>query len=305
MYAVVESIVHQEALPVTAVCDTLELSRSAYYAWHVGAPSPRKQHDEELAPLIRALFWKHRRRYGARRLVAELADVGEHCGPRRVARIMREQGLRAIQPKSFVPKTTDSRHGLGYSPNLLLESPEPTKTDELWVGDITYLPLRGGTFCYLAILLDRYSRYVVGWELDDTMTEGLVLSALQSAIRLRQPPTNVIHHTDRGGQYAGGRYRNLLRRGGFRQSMNRADNCYDNAFMESCFGTIKTELEMTEYDNRRVARREIGEYIEYYLRERKHSSLGYLTPEQFERLHHRQSSRKGRSRRSTEAAIVR
>ena len=290
---------------MSAVCDTLELSRSAYYAWHVGAPSSRERRDEELAPLVRALFWKHRRRYGARRLVEDLADLGEHCGTRRIARIMKEQKLRAIQPKSFVPKTTDSRHGLGYSPNLLLDSPDPRKTDELWVGDITYVPLRGGAFCYLAMLMDRYSRYLVGWELDMTMTEGLVLSALQKAIRDRQPPPNLLHHTDRGGQYAGGRYRNLLRRSEFRQSMSRADNCYDNAFMESCFGTIKTELEMTEYDNQHAARRAIGEYVEYYLKDRKHSALGYLTPQQFERLQGIETDRKGRSQRSTKAAIVR
>ena len=116
------------------------------------------------------------------------------------------------------------------------------------------------------------------------MTEDLMLPALQRAIRHRQPPTKLIHHTDRGGQYASTRYRAVLRRADFRQSMSRAANCYDNAFMESCFGTIKTELEMTEYENHRTAHREIGEYIHYYLTERKHSALGYLTPQQFERL---------------------
>lgn len=109
------------------------------------------------------MFWKHRRRYGARRLASELRALGVSCGPRRVARIMKQQRLRAIQPKSFVPKTTDSKHGLGYSPNLLLEAPEPTKINELWVGDITYIRLCGGSFCYLAVLMDRYSRFIVGW----------------------------------------------------------------------------------------------------------------------------------------------
>jgi len=197
---------------------------------------------------------------------------------------MRDQGLRAIQPKSFVPKTTNSKHRLGYSPNLLLEVKEPVKMNQLWVGDITYIPLRSGAFCYLAILMDRYSRFIVGWQVDQSMTEGLTLAVLRIAIGKRQPAVNLIHHTDRGGQYAGKRYRNVLRRAGFRQSMSRADNCYDNAFMESCFGTIKTELEITEYDNDRAASREIGEYIEYYLNERKHSALGYLTPQQFEAL---------------------
>ena len=282
MYAAVHEMTHPDQFAATAVCDVLEISRSGYYAWRQGAPSQRAQRDAELTPLVRALFWKHRRRYGARRIASELADRGEVCSPRRVARIMITQRLRAIQPKSFVPKTTDSRHGLGYSPNLLLEAPDPAGINQLWVGDITYVPLVGGTFCYLALLMDRYSRYVVGWRLDDTMTEQLVLAALRMAIGDRQPPKGLIHHTDRGGQYASARYRGLLRRADFRQSMNRADNCYDNAFMESCFGTIKTELEMTEYQHQRTAHREIGDYLDYYNAERKHSALGYLSPHQFE-----------------------
>ena len=268
------------------VCDVLKVSRSAYYAWRNGVPSKRQEQEDEITSLVRALFWKHRRCYGARRLASDLADLGFRCGQRRIARIMKQQRLRAIQPKSFVPKTTDSKHGLGYSPNLLLEASEPTKINELWVGDITYIPLCDGSFCYLAVLMDRYSRFIVGWYLDETMTERLVLPALRLAIRDRQPPTNLIHHSDRGGQYASRHYRALLRRAGMRQSMNRADNCYDNAFMESCFGTIKTELEMTEYGNHRLARCEIGDYIEYYRSERKHSSLGYLTPQRFEQLQH-------------------
>ena len=282
MYAAVHEMTHVGQFAATAVCDVLDISRSGYYAWRQGVPSARAERNAELTPLVRALFWKHRRRYGARRIASELADLGEVCSPRRVAKIMKTQHLRAIQPKSFVPKTTDSRHGLGYSPNLLLEAPDPTGINQLWVGDITYVPLVGGTFCYLALLMDRYSRYVIGWHLNDTMTEQLVLAALRMAIHARQPPAGLIHHTDRGGQYASARYRSLLRRGDLRQSMNRADNCYDNAFMESCFGTIKTELEMTEYDHQHAAQREIDDYLAYYNVERKHSALGYLTPSQFE-----------------------
>ena len=284
MYAAIDAIAREGGLSTASVCTVLAVSRSAYYAWRGGGPSRREQQQAALTPLVRAVFWKHRRRYGARRIAEELADLGAVCSPRRVGNILKNQGLRAIQPKSFVPKTTDSRHHLGYSPNLILDTPEPSGVNQLWVGDITYVPLRGGSFCYLATLMDRYSRDIAGWELAQTMTDELAMSALRMAIRDRQPPAELVHHTDRGGQYASGRYRAVLQRAAMRQSMSRAGNCYDNAFMESCFGTFKTELEMTEYDDQRAARREIAEYIDYYRNDRKHSALGYRTPQQFERL---------------------
>lgn len=285
VYAAIEQIAGADRLSTFAVCDVLDVSRSAYYAWRQGDVSPRHRVDEELAPWVRAIFWRHKRRYGARRIADDLADRGRACSPRRVARLMKNQGLRAIQPKSFTPKTTDSRHSLGYSPNLLLESADPTGVHQLWVGDITYVPLVQGGFCYLAMLMDRFSRVIVGWHLDDNMSDSLTLAALLMAIRKRQPAPGLIHHTDRGGQYASGRYRGVLRRAGFQQSMSRADNCYDNAFMESCFGTVKRELEMTEYQDCRIARREIADFLRYYGQERKHSALGYLSPAQFEKLH--------------------
>lgn len=271
-----------EGFPVTAVCQALSVSRAGYYAHTRAEAGPREQEDARLRPLVRQVFWEHKRRYGARRIAAELAARGEACGPGRVARLLKQLGLQAIQPRSFQPRTTQSRHPLGYSPNLLLEAPPPCRFNQVWLGDITFVPLAGGRFAYLALLMDLYSRRIVGWELDEHMAEALVLAALREAIAARQPGPGLIHHTDRGGQYAGGEYRQVLGRARMKQSMSRADNCYDNAFMESCFGTIKTELEMEVYANLGVASEEIHDYLRYYDTKRRHSSLGYLTPWEFE-----------------------
>ena len=204
------------------------------------------------------------------------------CSRRRVAKLLGIAGLRAIQPKSYKPRTTESKHRLGYSPNLVLDLPEPTAPHRLWVGDITYIPISGIGFGYLATLMDRYSRKIVGWSFRDDMTEELTIDSLRKSIKVIQPSVGLIHHTDRGGQYAGKRYRGILTRSQMQQSMSRAGDCYDNAFMESCFGTIKTELCMTEYESMAAARRELAEFICYYNTQRRHSSIGYLTPEQFE-----------------------
>jgi putative transposase len=273
---------HEAGFPLAVVCQTLGVQRAGYYAHTQGEPGTRAQEDARLRPLIEQIFWEHHRRYGARRIAAELAARGERCGPDRVARLLKELGLQAIQPRSFRPRTTQSRHTLGYSPNLLADRAPPEEINQVWVGDITYIPLVGGRFGYLALLMDLYSRRVVGWELDEHMAESLVLAAVRQAIRQRQPQPGLLHHTDRGGQYAGTDYRQVLGRARMAQSMSRPDNCYDNAFMESCFGTIKTELEMTCYADLPTARAAIQQYLCYYDRKRRHSSLGYLTPYQFE-----------------------
>ena len=250
-------------------------------------PTQREVDDMRLVPLVRSIFYKHKRRYGARRIASELSDLGHECGVVRVAKLLKLQDLKALQPKSFKPRTTDSRHRLGYSPNLLLDAEEPDALNRLWVGDITYIRLRNKQFGYLAMLMDRYSRYIVGWSLRTDMTESLVIDALRKALRNRVVEPDLIHHTDRGGQYAGTAYREILRRSDMRQSMSRADNCYDNAFMESCFGTLKMELEMTDYEHMTEADTTIRDYIRYYNTQRKHSGLGYLTPVQFELNCHR------------------
>jgi transposase InsO family protein len=287
VYAGIDQIVMRDGFAASAVCDLLEVSRSGFYAWRSAQESQREERDRELMPFIQEVFWRHRRRYGARRIAMELSGRGIACGVTRVARLMKTAGFRAIQPKSYRPRTTESRHRLGYNPNLLVGREAPSRINEVWVGDITYIPLAtrtsSGRFGYLALLMDLCSRRIVGWEYGNTMTEDLVLGALRRAIRERQPAPGLIHHTDRGGQYASKRYREVLRRSEMHQSMSAAESCYDNAFMESCFGTVKTELELVEYASGPEAVRELTSYIRYYNGERRHSSLGYVSPAEFER----------------------
>jgi len=267
---------------VSLLCETLGASRSGYYSWHNDECGPRRREDDRLKPLIHGIFWEHKRRAGARRISEDLVARGYTGGRRRVDRLMHEMKLVAIQPRAFKPRTTDSRHTLGYNDNLLLNTTPPNQVNQLWVGDITYIPLVGRRFLYLAVLMDRYSRRIVGWKLQDHMREPLVLAALRAAVAARQPKPGLIHHTDRGGQYAGIQYRKLLDRAGMQQSMSRAADCYDNAFMESCFGSLKTELDMKPYQNWRVAQKEVTHYIRYYNTRRRHSGIGYMSPAAFE-----------------------
>lgn len=283
MYAAIDQIVLSEPVAASQVCDALEVSRSGFYAWRRSELSSREVKDRKLIPIIQDIFWTHRRRYGARRIAAELGRRNILCGVGRVAKLLKSQGLRAIQPKSFKPKTTESRHRLGYNDNLLAGRPIPSRVNEVWVGDITYIPLRTGRFGYTAFLLDLYSRSIVGWSYRSQMNDDLVIEAIYDAIRSRQPAVGLLHHSDRGGQYASKRYRAILRRAAMLQSMSGAGNCYDNAFMESCFGTMKTELQLEDYAGDAEAKREIGEYVDYYNTRRLHSSLGYVTPSEFER----------------------
>ena len=263
------------------ICETLNVSRSAYYQWCSSECSQRERTDQELEPLVRNVFQQHRRRYGARRIAVELQSMGYSCCRAKTRKIMDKMGLVAIQPKSFRPRTTDSRHRLGYNANLLADGVEVTTCNQVWVGDITYIGLET-QFAYMAMLMDLYSRKIIGWSIDLDMTQLLVIAVLKQAIVVRQPEPKLIHHTDRGSQYAAIQYRAILQRAQMQQSMSRAGDCYDNAFMESCFGTIKTELEMTQYATIDQARREIEEYINYYNAIRRHSSLDYLSPTSFE-----------------------
>jgi len=282
VFAAIDQIVITDSVVASRVCDLLAVSRSGFYSWRKEQRTARDVKDRELIPIIHEIFWAHRCRYGARRIAAELKRRDVLCGVGRVARLLKLQGLKAIQPKSFKPKTTDSRHRLGFNDNLMVAHPGPSSMNQVWVGDITYIPLRSGRFGYFSTLLDLFSRRIVGWSYRRTMDEELVIESLSKAIGLRQPQPGLIHHSDRGGQYASKRYRAMLRRASMRQSMSAADNCYDNAFMESCFGTIKTELPLEDYATDAEAIRELGSYVNYYNVERLHSSLGYVTPCEFE-----------------------
>jgi putative transposase len=274
----------QETFQTAELCEALAVSRSAYYDWRTAAPTLYQQQDQKLGPMIKDIFFQHKRRYGARRISVELQEQGVPCSRGKARKIMDQMDLIAIQPKSFQPRTTDSRHTLGYSPNLLMDGVDLDGINQVWVGDITYIGL-SNRFAYLALLMDLFSRKVIGWTLEVTMEAALVITALKRAIKSRQPLPGLIHHTDRGGQYAATEYRQILERAGMEQSMSRAGDCYDNAFMESCFGTIKTELEMTTYPSLQQAFQEIQEYINYYNHLRRHSSLAYLSPSRFELAH--------------------
>lgn len=272
--------------PAVILCQLLGVSRSGYYAWR-----ERPERQDQLAPKVEEVFWFHSRRYGSRRIAAELGRkvvIGRH----RVRRLMREQDLHAIQPRRFVPRTTNSNHGQRMSPNLLLE--RAIKVDgprQALVGDITYLPLQTVDWAYLATWMDLFSRKIVGWHLADSMTAELVIEALKKAVLRERLPTGMIVHSDRGGQYVDTEFRGLLNQHGFEQSMSRADETYDNAHAESLFSRYKAELlEDGAFADVEQARSETFAFIEgYYNRVRLHSSLGYLSPEEFERAYYQRA----------------
>ena len=268
--------------PVAVLCATLEVSSSGYYAWRNRKPSARQKADACLATKIRAIHASHRGRYGAPRIREELRDSHKVCcGRKRVARLMRGAGLRGVRKRAFRPQTTRSNHAGPIAPNLL-PNLACTRPDEVWLGDITYIPTREG-WLYLAGVLDCCSRKIKGWKVEEHMKDDLTLGALERALAASGRVPN-FNHTDRGVQYASADYRSRLALCGITPSMSRKGNCYDNAMMESFWATLKTEL-LGDYvpQTRAEARRLIFEYIElYYNRRRKHSSLGYQTPVDFE-----------------------
>jgi putative transposase len=268
--------------PVAVLCQAVGISRSAYYAWSRSTPSARKLANERVLAEIRAIHAEHKQRYGSPRIRIELRDRGYTVGKHRVARLMRDNGLRA-RPRRRFRRTTDSGHNLPVAPNLLERRFAASAPNQAWVGDITYIWTAEG-WAYLAVLLDLYSRRVVGWALRDSLSRDLAIDTLRHALARRRPPPGLVHHTDRGCQYASADYRRILERHGAACSMSAAGDCYDNAVAESFFATLKKELvHGCAFQTRSEAYDTISDYIEnYYNAKRRHSAAQNLSPIDFE-----------------------
>lgn len=262
----------------------MRVSISGYYLWRKRLSNPPCLKRKKLADLVRDCYFENRRRYGSRRIKAALQKSGIKSGRFLIRRLMQEQNLKAIQPKSFKPKTTDSKATLA-APNLLAEVKiQESAAGKIIVGDITYVPLKHEKWSYLAVWQDKVTRRIIGWTLSETMTANLVISALKKAIWKGKVQAGAIIHSDRGSQYAAKEFRALLQANCFRQSMSGKGNCYDNAQAESFFSRFKAELiEGGVFEDVEQARSEIFSYIEgYYNRIRLHSALGYKSPMEFE-----------------------
>jgi len=275
---------HRGYFTVKKMAETLKVSRGGYYQWvRQGFKTRRQLEDEYYSGLVKLGFERSRRTYGPRRLARQISKVhGIRIGRRRVEELMKEHNL---VPKTVRKFKATTNHNYPASPNLLSRNFKMDRVNQAWVSDITYIATDEG-WLYLAAVMDLYSGKIVGWAMEERMTQELVISALRQAINRYSPPRGVLLHSDRGVQYACKRYRNLLRSHGFVQSMSRKGNCWDNAPMESFFGTLKTELVYHEhYKTRAEARQSIFDYVEgFYNRIRLQQKLGYLSPVDFEML---------------------
>lgn len=276
---------HCGAWPVAWACDALEVSESGYYAWVGRPPSEADQRRDQLVAAMAVVHAEVKERYGSPRMTAELNARGHVCTVNTVADLMKTHGIRAKTVRRFV-RTTDSRHSLPVAGNLLERQFQPVRPNTAWSADITYIPTADG-WLYLAVVEDLFSRRIVGWSMDATMTSRLVVDALDMALRRRAPEEGLLAHSDRGSQYASEHYQRLLAEHGITCSMSGVAQCWDNAPVESFFASLKRELVHHErYTTREEAKASIFEYIEaFYNRVRRHSSLGYLSPEEFERTH--------------------
>ena len=276
---------HADEHHVTTMCRVLQVSKAGYYAWVTRSPSEHATADEQLAEEIRKVHLKSRGTYGSPRVQEELKGKGQRHSRKRIARLMRARGLRAKTPRRF-RRTTDSRHSHPVAPNTLdrqFAVDQVAAPNRVWASDITYLATREG-WLYLAIVLDLASRRVIGWAMRHTLEGALTRAALTMALTGRQPGPGVLHHSDRGSQYAAGDYRALLSAHGMACSMSRVGDCWDNAVAESFFATLKRELaDDADWATREDARTAVFEFIEvWYNRERLHSSLGYRSPVAYE-----------------------
>jgi transposase InsO family protein len=273
---------HKDAWPVTVMCSTLGVSPAGFYAWLRRPRSEQQQRRDALLVEIRAVHAEVKKRYGSPRIYKELQARGVDCCVNTVAKLMHDNDIRSKTARKF-RNTTDSNHFLPVADNLLDRQFDPAGPNEKWVGDITYIPTREG-WLYLAVIEDLYSRRIVGWAMADHMESRLVVDAMELAVARRLPGEGLLAHTDRGSQYASDHYQRLLRKHGIECSMSRVAQCWDNAPMESFFASLKKELVHDEdYQTRAEARTSIVEYIEvFYNAKRRHSSLGYVSPTEFE-----------------------
>lgn len=274
----------QTEFPVSVMCDVLDVSRSGYYAWLRRPESKRKAEDKALSKVIKEIHKDSNGEYGSPKIHKELRRRGTHCGRKRVARLMRKDGLKAKTIRKF-KATTNSGHNLPVAENLLNRDFSPVAPNRAWVADITYIWTKEG-WLYLAIVIDLFSRAVVGWSMSERMTRTLVMDAFIMAVKRRNPPPGLIHHSDRGSQYASADFQKLLEKCGAICSMSRKANCWDNAAAESFFALLKRALVFhCQYQTRAQARQSIFDYIErFYNRKRIHSSLGYRTPFEVDQL---------------------
>ena len=278
--------------PVRFLCGLLDVSRAAFYAWKRGSTGAnRRARDGALLVHIKAAWRRGRENYGSPRVTAELKAHGHVVGRRRIARLMKEHGLTGAPQKRFRGSTTDSKHDAPVAPNLLERQFTAEEPNRAWVGDITYLPTRKG-WVYLAVLLDLFSRKVVGWSLATHMRDDLCLDALRRAAAVREPAPGLVHHTDRGSQYASCDYRKALSTLGAVQSMSRKGDCWDNACAESFFGTLEQELAgKADWADEAEARAAVADYIHrFYNSVRRHSTLNDISPVAFEEHHRAQQS---------------
>jgi putative transposase len=276
---------HQHEFSVERMCRVLDVTRSGYYAWQPEKTGPREQENQVLVEHIRNEYKTSRQTYGSPRIWAALLNRGIPCGRHRVARLMRREGIRPKKRRGWHPVTTQRQPGILPAPNRLNQDFFAALANTKWVSDFTYIDTAEG-WLYLAVVLDLFSRKVVGWAMAEQMTTALVENALRMALHARQPGMPLLHHSDQGSQYTSAVYQSQLAEAKIQTSMSRVGNCYDNAVAESFFGTLKAECVTEQFATQALARTTIFEYIEvWYNRQRLHSTLGYLSPVKFEQQH--------------------